>query len=103
MKFCHFGPKNHGEKWYRINIFEIATCQNPFLDPFIYFIKRMIFFQNEKFSNKNDLVFRMKEIKKKTCLLHFAAFFRVASLFSMGVDNEKALELDNRIFFHISA
>ena len=36
-------------------------------------------------------------------LLHFVAFFHVASLFSMGVDNEKALELDNRIIFHISA
>ena len=39
-------------------------------------------------------------------LLHFVAFFHVASLFStgvdnkkVGVDNEKALELDNRIFF----
>ena len=39
-------------------------------------------------------------------LLHFVAFFHVASLLStgvdkekMGVDNEKALELDNRIFF----
>ena len=44
-------------------------------------------------------------------LLHFVAFFHVAPLFStgvdnekVGVDNEKALELDNRIFFfHISA
>ena len=41
-------------------------------------------------------------------LLHFVAFFHVASLFStgvdskkVGVDNEKALELDNRIFFFI--
>ena len=40
------------------------------------------------------------------CLLHFVAFFHVASLFSagvdnekVGVDNEKALELDNRIIF----
>ena len=32
-------------------------------------------------------------------LLHFVAFFHVASLFSTGVDNKKALELDNRIFF----
>jgi hypothetical protein len=32
-------------------------------------------------------------------LLHFVAFFHVASLFSIGVDNEKALKLDNRIFF----
>ena len=43
-------------------------------------------------------------------LLHFVAFFHVALLLSTGVDiekveveNEKALELDNRIFFHISA
>ena len=39
-------------------------------------------------------------------LLHFVAFFHVALLLStkadnekVGVDNEKALELDNRIFF----
>ena len=39
-------------------------------------------------------------------LLHFVAFFHVASVLStevdnekVGVDNEKALELDNRIFF----
>ena len=37
-------------------------------------------------------------------LLHFVAFFHVASLLSTGVDNEIALELDNRIFFfYISA
>ena len=35
----------------------------------------------------------------KETLLHFVAFFHVASLFSIGVDNEKALELDNRICF----
>ena len=41
-------------------------------------------------------------------MLHFVAFFHVASLFStgvdnkkVGVDNEKALELDNRTFFFI--
>jgi hypothetical protein len=41
-------------------------------------------------------------------LLHFVAFFRVASLFStgvdnkkVGVDNEKALELTNSTVFHI--
>ena len=41
-------------------------------------------------------------------LLHFVAFFHVASLLSTGVDNKKvgvdykkALELDNRIFFFI--
>ena len=47
-------------------------------------------------------------------LLHFVAFFHIASLLSAGVDNgkvevdnekvgldnEKDLELDNRIFFH---
>ena len=41
------------------------------------------------------------------CLLHFVAFFHVASLFStgvdnekVGVDNEKALELTNSTVFH---
>ena len=41
-------------------------------------------------------------------MLHFVAFFHVASLFStgvanekVGVYNEKAVELDNRIFFFI--
>ena len=43
-------------------------------------------------------------------LLHFVAIFHVASLLStgvdnekVGVDNEKALELDIRIIFDISA
>ena len=41
-------------------------------------------------------------------LLHFVAFFHVNSLLftgvdneEVGVDNEKALQLDNRIFFFI--
>ena len=34
------------------------------------------------------------------CLLHFVAFFHVASLFSTRVDNEKALELTNSTVFH---
>ena len=50
-----------------------------------------------------------QDIQKRRCkvklvkfhLLHFVAFFHVASLFSTWVDNEKALELDNRIFFFI--
>ena len=33
-------------------------------------------------------------------LLHFVAFFQVASLFSIGVDNKKALELTNSTVFH---
>ena len=33
-------------------------------------------------------------------LLHFVAFFHLASLFSTGVDNEKALELTNSTVFH---
>ena len=45
--------------------------------------------------------------KKKKYLLHFVAFFHVASLFStgvenkkVGVDNKKALELTNSTVFH---
>jgi hypothetical protein len=38
-------------------------------------------------------------IAKYNSLLHFVAFFQVASLFSTGVDNEKSIELDNRITF----
>ena len=44
---------------------------------------------------------------KSLFLLHFVAFFHVASLFSIGVDNkkvgvdnEKALELTNSTVFH---
>ena len=43
----------------------------------------------------------------KLCLLHFVAFFHIASLLStgvdsgkVGVDNEKALELTNSTVFH---
>ena len=45
--------------------------------------------------------------EKQNNLLHFVAFFHVASLFStgvdnkkVGVDNEKALELTNSTVFH---
>ena len=44
----------------------------------------------------------INEIHSKGCLLHFVAFFHVASLFvrevenrKVGVDNKKALELTN--------
>ena len=37
--------------------------------------------------------------REQNCdLLHFVGFFHVASLFSIRVDNEKALELDNSKF-----
>ena len=46
-------------------------------------------------------------VQYKVHLLHFVAFFHVASLFStgvgnkkVGVDNKKALELTNRTVFH---
>ena len=46
-------------------------------------------------------------LRQEYDLLHFVAFFHVASLFStgvnnkkVGVDNEKALELTNSTVFH---
>ena len=42
----------------------------------------------------------MNEKSYNIILLHFVAFFHVASLFSTGVDNEKALELTNSTVFH---
>ena len=52
------------------------------------------------------MYFEAVVVKVKT-LLHFVAFFHVASLFSTkvdnkkgGVDNEKALELTNSTVFH---
>ena len=48
-----------------------------------------------------------KKSNLECALLHFVAFFHVASLFStrvdnkkLGVDNEKALELTNSTVFH---
>ena len=38
------------------NIFEIPPCAKSFSDPVIYFIKERILDQNDKFSNKNDIV-----------------------------------------------
>ena len=50
---------------------------------------------------------KQSEVYAKLYLLHFVAFFHVASLFStrvdhkkVGVDNEKALELTNSTVFH---
>ena len=58
----------------------------------------------------NQNVWRDHATMQQDVLLHFVAFFHVASLFStgvdnkkVGVDNEKNLELENWIFFHISA
>ena len=57
--------------------------------------------------NKAKYITLHTNIQKKLSLLHFVAFFHVASLFSTGVDNEKvgvvnekALELTNSTFFH---
>ena len=58
----------------------------------------------------NSYCFVLRGYKCTRCtkqfVLHFVAFFHVASLFStavdnekVGVDNKKALELDKRIFF----
>ena len=61
--------------------------------------------QGEYFQKKGKLIIHYKKV---AILLYFVAFFHVASLSStgvdnkkVGVDNEKALELDNRIFFFI--
>ena len=50
---------------------------------------------------------KAKKGHKKQSLLHFVAFFHIASLLSTGVDNEKvgvdnkkALELTNNSVFH---
>ena len=51
---------------------------------------------------------RLLHNERTSILLHFVAFFHVAPLFStgvdnkkVGVDNEKALELENRIILFI--
>ena len=44
----------------------LYTCGNPFLDPFIYFKKR-IFAPNDKLSNKNDFVSAWRDFNKKNC------------------------------------
>jgi len=56
-------------------------------------------------SNSEPFLFPYK--KRDTNLLHFVAFFHVASLFlyrvdnrKVGVDNKKALELTNSTVFH---
>ena len=57
-------------------------------------------------NGKHQNVFSFQTFAKMV-LLHFVAFFHVASLFSTGVDNkklwvdnEKALELTNSTVFH---
>ena len=37
--------------------------------------------------------------KNREYLLHFVAFFHVASLLSTGVDNKKSIELTTALFF----
>ena len=52
------------------------------------------------FQNKCGQVVRIIQSLDNLYLLHFVAFFHVASLFSAGVDNEKALELTKSTVFH---
>ena len=54
-----------------------------------------------------EYVLKKLQARLKRLLLHFVAFFHLASLFStgvdnqkVGVDNEKALELTNSTVFH---
>jgi hypothetical protein len=49
------------------NIFEIPPCAKPFSDPVIYFIKERILDQNDKFSNKNDIVSAWRDFKNIFC------------------------------------
>ena len=48
-------------------LFEIPPCAKPFSDPVIYFIKESILDQNEKFSNKNDIVSACRDFKNIFC------------------------------------
>ena len=57
--------------------------------------------------NLLKMIILIEKDRGKIALLHFVAFFHVASLFStgvvnkkVGVDNEKALELTNSTVFH---
>ena len=58
-----------------------------------------IFRQQENLVDNQKCQAGFRPLCNNSILLHFVAFFHVASLFFIGVDNEKALELDNRIFF----
>jgi hypothetical protein len=65
-----------------------------------------IFRQQENLVDNQKCWAGFRPLCNKILLLHFVAFFHVASLFStgvdnkkVGVDNEKALEQDNRIIF----
>ena len=85
------------------------VCSTPCYIPLMI---RMSCFQRFKYDSKKDL-YPLCNVWKRTGLryleswnhlnlrlLHFVAFFYVASQFSTGVDNEKVgVELDNRIFF----
>ena len=70
-------------------------------------------FYFHRIANPNIILFSMHELfylivqMLLSALLHFVAFFHVASLLStgvdnekVGVDNEKALELTNSTVFH---
>ena len=66
-----------------------------------------IFRQQENLVDNQKSQAGYRPLRNKILLLHFVAFFHVASLFStgvdnkkVGVDNEKALELTNSTVFH---
>ena len=75
----------------------IANSHAPVLLTFSYIILNKLYLLESQFHSRNS-----------GNLLHFVVFFHVASLLTtrvdnkkVGVDNEKALELDNKIFFFI--
>ena len=106
-------------RWFLINIFFIFSwwenwfyLKNPFQDFKRYCCLEFLWILS-KAKLKRTYSFRIQSweitdncVPSISYLLHFVAFLHVASLFStgvdnkkLGVDNEKALELDNRIIF----
>ena len=58
-----------------------------------------IFRQQENLVDNQKCQAGFRPLCNKILLLHFVAFFQVVSLFSIGLDILKALELDNNTVF----
>ena len=97
-KGCRCFQKSSSKNGFLIVFALIYTCQSRSHYNFLFEVK---------FCYHNHVYFQRILKYGKLCLLHFVAFFHVASLLSkgvenkkVGVDNEKALELTNSPVFH---
>ena len=84
---------------FRTNLISFRTFRCPLFPGPVFWLGLFFAVSLQQTGSSCSAVIRYDVFLVLRLLLHFVAFFHVASLFSIRVDNENALEVDNRIFF----